>query len=432
MRRERTPEPVDDAASVYLRCEICRRPAEHPVHSPVHGGSFFGTLLDDPTSPWQAHWPAGHHRFAAPPVSTAAKLAGTLVDLDLDVPSPVMVPTTDRRPTADLADLADLTAGFLPPESDVMAEPEPEPAAAARTRHRLVVWLLILAVVGSLTPLAYAATQADITPLQQQLDDLERERLDLASEELRLAEELAAAELLAHRLARRRNETVRATERASDERDRIAALAAVDPGRFLDPWTAVLAAGGIPDAPAAAVYTEIALTERAGTADALTDRADGADTAFRSASAAVARLAGDLRDLRVRLDALDRRIIAAHERVTVVTREAGETLGLGPEVERWRPLVAEYFPEDLVDDALWVMWCESRGDPEARAWPRSSAVGLFQFIVSTWRWLEPRAGLEGADRTDPEASIAAAAWLVEFSRRTHHPQGIWGPWSCRP
>ncbi len=430
MRRERTPEPVDDAASVYLRCEVCRRPAEHPVHSPVHGAGFFGTLLDDPASPWQAHWPAGHHRFVVPPVSTATRLTGTLVDLDLDVPPLGAAPSADRWTHADVADLQELTAGFLPPESDVVAEPDS--AMAAPTRPRVVVWLLILAVVGSLTPLAHATTQADITPLQQQLDDLERERLDLASEELRLAEELAAAEVLADRLARRRDETDRATESVSDGRDRIAALAAIDPSRFLDPWTAVLAAGGVPDAPAAAVYTEIALTEQIEAVDALTARAQGVDAAARSASATVSRLAGDLRDLRVRLDALDRRIIAAHERVTVVTREAGETLGLGPQVERWRPLVAEYFPEDLVDDALWVMWCESRGDPEARAWPRSSAVGLFQFIVSTWRWLEPRAGVQGADRTDPEASIAAAAWLVEFSRRTHHPQGIWGPWSCRP
>ena len=36
-----------------------------------------------------------------------------------------------------------------------------------------------------------------------------------------------------------------------------------------------------------------------------------------------------------------------------------------PEVERWRSLVAKYFPPESVDKALWTIMYESSGNPSA-------------------------------------------------------------------
>ncbi len=99
-------------------------------------------------------------------------------------------------------------------------------------------------------------------------------------------------------------------------------------------------------------------------------------------------------------------------------------------VERWRPLIERYFPRDRVDEALQIMACESRGDPEATN-PYSTAAGLFQFLEGTWPGAVRGAGFGDADRFDPEANIAAAAWLVQHSIRIDHPQGPWGHWACR-
>ncbi len=99
-------------------------------------------------------------------------------------------------------------------------------------------------------------------------------------------------------------------------------------------------------------------------------------------------------------------------------------------VLRWRPLVEEYFPSERVGEALRVMHCESRGNPDARH-PGSDASGLFQVLAGTWAFASARAGFPGASRFDPEANVAAAAWLVDYSIRTGHPWGPWGRWTCR-
>lgn len=99
-------------------------------------------------------------------------------------------------------------------------------------------------------------------------------------------------------------------------------------------------------------------------------------------------------------------------------------------VERWRPLIERYFPRERVDEALQIMACESRGDPEAKN-PYSTASGLFQFLEGTWPGAARGAGFGDADRFDPEANIAAAAWLVQHSIRIDHPNGPWGHWACR-
>ena len=100
-----------------------------------------------------------------------------------------------------------------------------------------------------------------------------------------------------------------------------------------------------------------------------------------------------------------------------------------PAVERWRPLASSHFPSGRVNEALAVIECESRGDPNAYN-PYSGASGLFQFLPSTWATVSPRAGYEGASVFEPEANIATAAWLtVYYESRGSDP---WSAWVCRP
>lgn len=98
-------------------------------------------------------------------------------------------------------------------------------------------------------------------------------------------------------------------------------------------------------------------------------------------------------------------------------------------IQRWVPLVERYFPSELVTEALAIIDCESGGDPNATN-PRSSAAGLFQFIDGTWEYASEQAGFAGAPPDDPEANVAAAAWLVEYSLGTG--DGPWAHWTCRP
>lgn len=98
--------------------------------------------------------------------------------------------------------------------------------------------------------------------------------------------------------------------------------------------------------------------------------------------------------------------------------------------ESWRWLVEIYFPEGLVDEALAIIQCESRGNADAKN-PRSTAAGLWQFLEGTWSWASVEAGWGGSSRWDPEASTAVAAWLVQASVETGHRYGRWGHWECR-
>ncbi len=100
----------------------------------------------------------------------------------------------------------------------------------------------------------------------------------------------------------------------------------------------------------------------------------------------------------------------------------------GP-VEQWRPLVERYFPPERIEEALSIIDCESDGDPNASN-PRSSASGLFQFLDRTWSHSSEQAGFQGESPFSPEANIAAAAWLVEYSLDVGDP--AWAHWTCRP
>lgn len=87
-------------------------------------------------------------------------------------------------------------------------------------------------------------------------------------------------------------------------------------------------------------------------------------------------------------------------------------------VEAWRPLVEAHFPATEVDRALDVMWCESRGNPDATN-PTSGAAGLFQHIPRFWAERSVPAGFAGADIYDPEANVGVAAWLVAVDGWKH-------------
>ena len=115
----------------------------------------------------------------------------------------------------------------------------------------------------------------------------------------------------------------------------------------------------------------------------------------------------------------------------VATAGAGEPLeeSAADPVERWRPLVERYFVEERVTEALSIIACESNGDPSITN-PRSSAAGLFQFVSGTWEHASEQAGFGGASALDPEANVAAAAWLVDYS--LDGDRSAWAHWTCRP
>jgi peptidoglycan hydrolase CwlO-like protein len=138
----------------------------------------------------------------------------------------------------------------------------------------------------------------------------------------------------------------------------------------------------------------------------------------------------------------DSAVAASHEALLAADAEYREAYQLlqemlalqravGQGTERWRSIVEHYFPAERVEQALEVMWCESRGNPKATH-PLSDAAGLFQFMEGTWEWVAPQAGYGGASRYDPEANIAGAAWLLNWSIEKGHRLGAWGRWTCQP
>lgn len=102
---------------------------------------------------------------------------------------------------------------------------------------------------------------------------------------------------------------------------------------------------------------------------------------------------------------------------------------IGEAAAAWRPLVATHFPAYLVEEALAVVWCESRGRPGIVN-PRSGASGLFQHLARYWSSRSSKAGYGGANILDPNANVAVAAWLA----RTSLEAGLspWAHWTCRP
>jgi len=114
---------------------------------------------------------------------------------------------------------------------------------------------------------------------------------------------------------------------------------------------------------------------------------------------------------------------------TTTTVPGSGSATFAPAVERWRALVAAYFPAGLVDQALAVIACESLGDP-AVVNPLSGTAGLFQHHPLYWPERAAAAGFPGEGPDEPEANVAAAAWLVAESVAS----GLepWFFWACRP
>ena len=71
-----------------------------------------------------------------------------------------------------------------------------------------------------------------------------------------------------------------------------------------------------------------------------------------------------------------------------------------------------------------VAWCESKLDPEIKNQSGSSALGLFQFLTSTWNDTRDRLGAPWAyDRTNPRSNAYTAAFLVDSL-------GSMSPWNA--
>lgn len=79
-----------------------------------------------------------------------------------------------------------------------------------------------------------------------------------------------------------------------------------------------------------------------------------------------------------------------------------------------------------VDRMARIANCESGFDPKIKN-RRSSALGLFQFLTSTWVWIQD-AGAPYAhlDRTHARANAFTAAWLM-----ARPSLGGFGHWVCR-
>jgi hypothetical protein len=88
-----------------------------------------------------------------------------------------------------------------------------------------------------------------------------------------------------------------------------------------------------------------------------------------------------------------------------------------------RALASLYFEPADVNRAVRVAWCESRFDPNSVNL-RTGGIGLYQHLPRYWEERAANAGFTGADQTDPEASVAAAAWAV------YHGGG-WDVFACR-
>ncbi len=137
----------------------------------------------------------------------------------------------------------------------------------------------------------------------------------------------------------------------------------------------------------------------------------------------------------VRADVVTEQAVVVTEILTEAERAAMEellsieTVPVADPIEQWRPLVEQYFAAELVEEALSIIDCESNGDPNARN-PRTSASGLFQFLDRTWSHSSEQAGFRGASPLSPEANVAAAAWLVEYSLDAG--DSAWAHWTCRP
>lgn len=205
-----------------------------------------------------------------------------------------------------------------------------------------------------------------------------------------------------------------------------------------DPGDAVVVAGALAEVRADAQQAVADLSvRRDGLAELHADYRDGQAelTARRAAleatgdrlEEAVAALGAEVAAAYEGVQAADAAYRAALDELAEQQRRYNAIRG----VEGWRGLVELHFAPDLVEQALQVMACESRGNPDATN-ALSGAAGLFQFLEGTWAWASVSAGYPGASRYDPDPNVAVAAWLVSHSLRIGDPRGAWAHWQCQP
>lgn len=107
---------------------------------------------------------------------------------------------------------------------------------------------------------------------------------------------------------------------------------------------------------------------------------------------------------------------------TTTTTIAGTgTYDVPADVLQWVGLVEAYFAPADVEQALWVIHCESNGNPNAQN-SSSGASGLFQHIPRFWAERSTAAGFAGSDIFDPTANVGVASWLV-------YQGGGWSHWN---
>lgn len=106
---------------------------------------------------------------------------------------------------------------------------------------------------------------------------------------------------------------------------------------------------------------------------------------------------------------------------TTTTTPGSGTYDVPADVLPWVGLVEAYFAAADVEQALWVIHCESNGNPNAVN-PTSSASGLFQHLPRFWDERSAAAGFAGANIFDPTANVGVASWLV-------YEGGGWSHWN---
>ena len=89
-----------------------------------------------------------------------------------------------------------------------------------------------------------------------------------------------------------------------------------------------------------------------------------------------------------------------------------------------RALATKYFEPEDVNRAIRVAWCESRFNPTS-ANHETGATGLFHHLPEFWPQRSEAAGFAGAEPTDAEANVAAAAYAV-------YEEGGWAVFTCTP
>ena len=89
-------------------------------------------------------------------------------------------------------------------------------------------------------------------------------------------------------------------------------------------------------------------------------------------------------------------------------------------VKKWQPTIEQYFEEEDVLQAMLIIYCESRGKPNAVGINKDNTkdIGLWQFNDRTWIWLSDKLDIKSS-RTNPRVSTAVASWLV-YNDGWHH------------